>query len=274
MKALARSAFERLAGERTRFTPWFTLDLDNYRIADTVRACAEAELDPIRPDSAPRLHVHAVSSAYGLLGYHLGVELLRRGDGSGLAAPHRHPGFLLVQQLATPDMVLSLLKGGTGRDLLPEYRRGGAADPWRQDGEPNFPAVTDAPDERLDATFYTGAPATSGAINELIGRYGGTGVVVSRRECLDRYEEIAGLLAPLGHHLPQDPADIREWSLVKAFAGAMVAVERGLVAPGTDLLVHGSGFYTDATLAPLRSGGARAASSSAAVEDALLRAAR
>ncbi|MGW6741387.1 DUF6002 family protein [Streptomyces sp. NPDC055025] len=274
VKALARSVHERLRSEPTRFTPWFTLDLENYRIADTLRAYAEAELDPIGPGSLPRLHTHAVSSAYGLLGYHLGVGLLDRDTGWGLTAPHRHPGFLLVQQLATPDMVLSLLKGGTDRALLPRYRRPDRTGPWRQDDDPHFPAVTDTLDERLDATFYTSAPPTSAKINTLIGRHGGTGVVVSRRECLQRYEEIAGLLAPLGHRLPENPADIREWSLVKALAGAMVAVERSLVAPGTDLLVHGSGFYTDETLPPLRAGAQTEVSSSAATEDAMLRAAR
>ncbi|MFB7049161.1 DUF6002 family protein [Streptomyces microflavus] len=274
VKALARSAYERLRSERTRFTPWFTLDLENYRIADTLRAYVEAELDPVGPGSRPRIHAHAVSSAYGLLGYHLGVGLLENAGGRGPAAPHRHPGFLLVQQLATPDMVLSLLKGGTDRGLLPRYRRADPAGPWRQDDDPHFPATTDAPDERLDATFYTTAPPTSAQINPLIGRYGGTGVVVSRRECLDRYEEVAGLLAPLGHQLPEDPDDIREWSLVKAVTGAMVAVERGLIAPGTDLIVHGSGFYTDETLPPLRTGAQVEVSSSAATEDALLRATR
>ncbi|MEU1124603.1 DUF6002 family protein [Streptomyces sp. NPDC005899] len=274
VKALTRSAYERLRSEPTRFTPWFTLDLENYRIADTLRAYAEAELDPIGPRSRPRVHAHAVSSAFGLLGYHLGVSLLERHADWGLPAPHRHPGFLLVQQLATPDMVLSLLKGGTARDLLPRYRRPEPAGPWRQEGDPHFPAVTDALDERLDATFYTSAPPTSAEINSLVARYGGTGVVVSRRECLDHYEDIAALLAPLGHRLPEDPADIREWSLVKAVTGAMLAASRRLVASGTDLLVHASGFYTDDTLPPLRAGAQLEVSSSVAIEDAMLRAAR
>ncbi|GAB3795733.1 DUF6002 family protein [Micromonospora zhanjiangensis] len=79
----AASSTGRLAAE-TGFHLWYTLDLDNYRIADASRAFVEAELMPITTDSPPRLHAHAVSSAYGLLGYHLGHRVLAETTDTGL----------------------------------------------------------------------------------------------------------------------------------------------------------------------------------------------
>jgi hypothetical protein len=277
VKALARSAFESfrsspdgLAG----FTPWFTLALDNYRVADVVRAFVEAEADPLTEESGPRVHAHAVSSAFGLLGYHLGHQMLADREAPGLPVPARHPGFLLVQQLATPDMVLSLLKDDFSRDLPPTFQRDGESGIWSQDIDPNFPAVADDPDEQLDPTFYTSAPVTSETINPIIRKYGGTGIVVSRRECLDHYEMIGALLEPLGIALPADPSEIREWSLVKAFTGVLLAVERGLIAADADLVIHGSGFYTDALLAPIPTTALVKVNSHAEVDAAISAAAR
>ncbi|MBT2210897.1 DUF6002 family protein [Actinomadura sp. NEAU-AAG7] len=232
--------------EATGFRLWPTLDLDNYRIADAARAFAEAELLPLTEDSPPRLHAHAVSSAFGLLGYHLGHEMLARGL-PGRAVPARHPGFWLVQQLATPDMVTAVL----GADV-PDYAcdPGGAV--WRQEGAPHFPAETDDPREVVDSTFYTRAPATIPQVNAIIGRHGGGGGIVSRRECLARFDRVRALAAEAGIAIGADPAEIREWSLVKALTGVLVARERGLIAPGTDVVVHASGHYTDASLAPAR----------------------
>jgi hypothetical protein len=249
VKQLAAEAV-RLCGERlldrTGFRCWYTLDLDNYRVADSVRAYAEADLLPITSDSPPRWHAHAVSSAYGLLGYHLGHTVLAEGLYPDLAAPATHPGFLLVQQLATPDMVVSLL----GRDV-PDYTRGPADGLWRQREDPAFPAVTDDPAEVIDATFYTKAPPTSPDINALVGRYGGGGIVVSRRECLDRYATVRALAANAGIDIEADPGLIREWSLVKVLTGVLIARERGLIPPGTRIIAHGSGYYTDETVPPL-----------------------
>ncbi|MFC7585144.1 DUF6002 family protein [Nonomuraea antimicrobica] len=232
----------------TGFRLWYTLDLDNYRVADAARAFAEAELMPITAGSRPRVHAHAVSSAYGLLGYHLGHRVLteRRHP---LPVPAWHPGFFLVQQLSTPDMVLSLTKGGTSRSLLPRYRA--EADLWRQSADPAFPEVTADPAEEIDPTFYTSAPPTSPQINGLIGRWGGGGVVVSRHECLRHYDDVRVLVGRAGVSLPEDPSVIREWSLVKAFTGALVGMERGLLDPGVDVVVHASGFYSDQVLPPL-----------------------
>ncbi|RJQ84671.1 DUF6002 family protein [Amycolatopsis panacis] len=232
--------------DTTGFRVWYTLDLDNYRIADAARAFVEAELLPVTENSPPRLHAHAVSSAFGLLGYHLGFEALATGL-PGLRVPAKHPGFFLVQQLATPDMVTSLL--GT---KVPDYAYDSSSGLWRQEAALEFPAVTDAPDETIDATFYTKSPATSAQVNAIVGRYGGGGVVVSRRECLTRFAQVRALASNAGIEIGADPASIREWSLIKVLTGVLVARERGLVAPGTDVVVHGSGSYDDSVLPPMR----------------------
>jgi hypothetical protein len=46
--------------------------------------------------------------------------------------------------------------------------------------------------------------------------------------------------------LPEDPARLREWSAVMALTGALNAIERGIVPPGHEIVLHGSGYYTDA----------------------------
>jgi hypothetical protein len=225
--------------DTTGFRIWYTLDLDNYRIADAARAFAETELLPITDESAPRLHAHAVSSAFGLLGYHLGYELLADG-GTRLQVPAAHPGFFLIQHLATADMVTSLLGRG-----VPKYRRDAADGLWRQSAAPEFPLVTDDPQESIDATFYTKEPPTRAQVNQIVARYGGGGVVVSRRECLDRFAEVRALAAEASIAVTSDPGLIREWSLVKALTGVLVARERGLIPSGTDVVVHASGYYSD-----------------------------
>jgi hypothetical protein len=231
--------------QTTGFRLWYTLDLDNYRIADAVRAFVEADLLPYTAQSAPRVHVHAVSSAFGLLGYHLGHQLLTEGL-PGRVVPAAHPGFFLVQQLATPDMVTSLL----GRKV-PDYQYDTTAGVWRQEVAPEFPAVTDDPREVIDSTFYTKAPTTSAQIDYIIEQHGGGGVVVSRRECLERFDRVCYLAAQAGVDVSPDPGLIREWSLVKALTGMLVARERGLLAPDTDVIVHSSGYYTDESLPPV-----------------------
>lgn len=257
-----------LAG-KTGFTCWYTLDLDNYRTADVVRAFAEAELAPITPGSPPRWHAHAVSSGYGLLGYHFGHELLTSGAYPAFPAPAWHPGFLLVQQLATADMVVSAL----GRE--PRRYAPGPGGAWRQEGaaDPAFPAITDDPGEVLDATFYTKNPPTSAAIDPIIARHGGGGIVVSRRECLDRFATVRALAANAGIAIVADPALIREWSLVKVLTGVLVARERGLVPAGTEIIAHASGYYTDELLPPLDPAHTTAAVTAADLAEALTAAA-
>ncbi|MEN8656118.1 DUF6002 family protein [Streptomyces sp. 21So2-11] len=249
VKLLSSEVVERYAAEifdTTGFRIWYTLDLDNYRIADATRAFVEAELLSITERSAPRVHAHAVSSAFGLIGYHLGHQLLAEGL-TGLPAPAWHPGFFLVQQLATADMVTSLL--GT---KVPEYTHDEESGVWRQSAAVEFPAVTDHPQEVIDATFYTKEPPTRSQVNEIVARHGGGGVVVSRRECLDKFDEVRSLAAEARITIAADPALIREWSVVKAITGVLVARERGLVAADTDVIVHASGYYSDELLAPLR----------------------
>jgi hypothetical protein len=228
--------------EREGLRLWFTLDLANYVIADTARACFEAEVLPPAA-GGQRVHAHAVSSAFGLLGYHLGWRMLNGDPGSG------HPQFLLVQHLRTPDMVLSL-REAQGVATRPRFapRSDGR---YVQAGDPAFPYVTDDPGEELDSTFYTRRPVTSKTINEIISRYGGGGIVVSRCECEARYRVIREWLAGVGIDLPADSGKLREWSLVMVLTGVLNAIERGLLSPGAQVVVHASGSYADGDYEPL-----------------------
>lgn len=223
---------------------WFSLDLPNYLVADTARAFFEHAVDPPVPGGPPRLHAHAVSSAFGLLGYHEGRAVL---EATGAASPATRPASLLVQHLGTPDMVLKLRTGSFDRSGAPTYKPDQTG-LLRQSDDPRFPAATLDADEVLDPTFYTRRPATSAAMNAIIDRYGGDGIVVSLHECLERYPLVRQALgtdrgAVPPRPLPDDPRDLREWSLVMAWTGALNAIDRGLVAPGTEIVVHGTGWY-------------------------------
>ncbi|MGW5052683.1 DUF6002 family protein [Actinokineospora sp. NPDC004072] len=245
VKALARSLvtdYGPVARDRHGADLWYTLAIDNYKVADVVRAFAEQEF---LPPAAGRLHVHAVSSGFGLLGHNLGATRLA-------AAGHGEPTarYFLVQHLDTPDMVLSLHFGSTSRDHLPPYRFDSATGLYRQDSDPRFPTTTYDPREVLDPTFYTRDPVTSAEMNALIRARGGGGIVVSLHECLQRYPRLRALLAPAGIALPADPRDLREWSLVMALTGITNAIDRGLVAED-DILVHGSGSYQRAEFEPI-----------------------
>ncbi|HET8658006.1 MAG TPA: DUF6002 family protein, partial [Micromonosporaceae bacterium] len=228
---------------------WFSLELRNYLVADTARAFFEHQVDPTDGAGRPRLHAHAVSSAFGLLGYHAGREVL---EAAGLASAATRPASLLVQHLGTPDMVLSLAYGDFDRSRVPAYRLDPDSGLYRREGgEPRFPEVTYDPDEVLDPTFYTHRPATSPAMNEIIARYGGAGIVVSLAECIARYPYLRGWLASSPRPLPADLRTLREWSTVMAFTGVLNAIDRGLVEPGRDVVVHGTGGYTTADFDPL-----------------------
>ncbi len=248
VKALGRAFVDSYAAQahaKHGVSLWFSLALNNYLVADAARAAFEADVSPA---TGGRWHAHSVSSAYGLLGYNLGREVL---EGSGAARVTDRPGFLLVQHLGTPDMVLNLCHGTFSRDRIPAYRRGEAAGLWTQDADPRFPAVTEDPAEVLDPTFYTHSPVTSPAMNDLIGRFGGDGIVVSRYECLQRYPLLRQWLAATSIALPEDPSQLREWSLVMALTGVLNAIDRGLVPAGHEIVVHGSGSYTAQDYAPL-----------------------
>ncbi|MFD9905846.1 DUF6002 family protein [Streptomyces sp. NPDC059063] len=245
VKPLARALIDGYAGtlrERCGVNLWYTLDINNYKAADIVRAYAERD---VLPPAAGRLHVHAVSSAYGLLGHDLGA---RRLAAEGRGEPSAH--YFLVQHLDTPDMVLSLHFGSHSRTNLPAYRYDERTGLHHQDSDPRFPATAFDPGENLDPTFYTRTPPTSQEINPLIHARGGGGIVVSLPECLERYPRLRAALAPAGIVLPADPRELREWSLVMAMTGLFNAIDRGLVAED-DILVHGSGSYHQGDFVPL-----------------------
>jgi hypothetical protein len=243
VKALARAVADQESETlyaRHGVRVWHSLELHNYAVADAVRALFER--DHLAP--GPRLHAHSVSSAFGLLGHHYGQQWH-----TGRQWPDTGAGYFLVQHLGTPDMVASLYHqsfdyrpGWTEREGL-----------FRQDSDPHFPRFAYAPDEQLDRTFYTKAPATSPQMNEIIRRQGGGGVVVSLPECLERYGYVRSLLGAADVQLPADPRHLREWSLVMAVTGVLNAVDRGLVARA-DVLIHGSGSYGADDYEPPESG--------------------
>ena len=210
------------------FNLWYTLDLDNYRGADAVRAFAERDALPQRPGIS-RAHAHAVSSAFGLLGHHFGTTLLPE--------TVARPAYFLVQHLATPDMVCGLY----GTDL-PAYELDRDSGLYHQQSDPRFPLVTEDPGENLEPTFYTKRPATSAAMNEIIRQQGGGGIVVSKHECLTRYQTVRAMLSWSGIQLPVDPGRLREWSLVMAMTGVLNAIDRRLLG-ADEVVVHGSGCY-------------------------------
>ncbi|MEU6078177.1 DUF6002 family protein [Micromonospora sp. NPDC047074] len=242
VKALGRQFVAAHAEEYARRTGgrlWFSLELANYLVADAARAFFEHDADPV-PGDRPRLHAHAVSSAFGLLGYHQGRAILEE---TGASEPARRPASLLVQHLHTPDMVLNLRHGDFDRAHLPSYEFDAGTGLHRQSDDPHFPLTTHDPGELLDPTFYTHQPVTSAAMNEIIRTHGGDGIVVSLHECVERYPLLRAYLADTGRPLPADLRRLREWSLVMALTGVFNAVDRGLVDAGRDIVVHGSGSY-------------------------------
>jgi hypothetical protein len=241
VKSIARGLvdqFRNVLEKECETNLWYTLQLENYLAADVVRALAEAELFPAAPGDA-RLHVHAVSSAYGLLGHAYGRSRLPADVRSRTVPPH----YFLVQHLGAPDMVLSLYNNGsTNTGNIPSYDFDTETGLFTQQTDPRYPAVTFDPQETLDPTFYTRNPPTSPRMNEFIHTHGGGGIVVSLAECLNRYGQVRSMLREADVQLPANPTALREWSLTMAMTGVLNAVDRGLVAE-TDILVHGSGSY-------------------------------
>ncbi len=249
VKRLTTEAYHAVAGEIkavTGFRTWYTLDPDNYKVADVVRASFER--DHLCPGERTRWHSHAVSSAYGFLGHNLGTEILRAKENPAGNTPEISTAtpakYLLVQHLETPDLVMAV----TGRQELPGYVLDEASGLLRQErpADPRFPEVCYSTDERLERTFYTRRPPTTPAVRELIGRQGGDGIVVSLPECLPRYPEVRAMVARAGMtRLPEDPRRLREWAMVMAVVGALTAIDRGLVPADAEVLVHGSGAYSE-----------------------------
>jgi len=234
VKVLGRQFVEKFSG-RLGLRLWYPREPADHLTASAARAFLEADVAPT-PGAPPRIHVHVVSNALGLLGYNLGRDVL---EADGLADPSDRPGFLLVQHLATPDMVLSLRSGDFDRAAMPPYAFDPVSGLYKQDGDPHFPYECADPCEVLDPTFDTRRPVTSPAMNDLIVKYGGDGIVVSRQECLARHDQMREWIPAL----PAQASALREWSLSMAVTGALNAVDRGLIAPGYDIVVHGSGSY-------------------------------
>jgi hypothetical protein len=247
VKTLAREAVESAAADalRERCTRlWYTLDLDNYRLPDALRAFVEADVMP--PADRPRVHAHAVSSAYGLLGYSLGWHWSNDGH-----EREPHPQLFLVQHLATPDLVLHLAFGSFSRANLPPYRLDDATGLYVQTSDLRFPAATFARDEAIDPTFYTREPPTAPLVGELVSAHGGGGIVVSLFECLSRYGEARRLAELGGRGLPSDPRLLREWALTMALVGVLEAADRDLLPEGCEVVVHASGTYSALDFEPL-----------------------
>jgi len=245
VKPLAYNFVSEYAEEfRSRYNVrlWYTLDITNYKVADVVRAYIERDFLPANPY---RLHVHAVSSAFGLLGHNLGVTRITSAAGTTPACR-----YFLVQHLGTPDMVQSLYRGSVGLEYRPEYKLDESTGLYRQFADPRFPQETFDPYEYLDSTFYTHAPVTSAEMNAIIHSRGGGGIVVSLHECLERYAFIRQTLGPAGVVLPADPRELREWSLVMAVTGILNAIDRDLILED-DILIHGSGSYSRTDYEPI-----------------------
>ncbi|GGM49616.1 hypothetical protein GCM10012275_20650 [Longimycelium tulufanense] len=215
---------------------WYSLDINNYKIADACRAFFEHEFGG-RPRGR-RLHAHAVSSAYGLLGYQHGLDTMAR---VGISVSQ--PGFLLVQHMATSDMVRHYLREGVGTDRQVDYHLDAATSLLCQDASPHFPQATWSVGENLEPTFYTNNPPTAPEMTRLISTHGGSAIVVSLYECLTRYATVRNRLGGAGCALPADPRTLGEWSLVMGLTGVLNAVDRGLVGNFDEIVLHGSGLY-------------------------------
>ncbi|MGF6154570.1 DUF6002 family protein [Pseudomonas fluorescens] len=216
---------------------WHSLRLENYRFSDQARAFFDFEYGDAWDSDRRTVHVHAVSSAYGLLGYCSGVEVLKK-----LKRGISTPSFLLVQHLATSDMVLHLLDGNFDGASTPAYTQASNG-LWVQSESPHFPETTWSPSEVLEPTFYTHLPPTAVEMTEQIKANGGSGIIVSLYECMQRYSECAQLLADTPVKLPSDPRDLKEWSLVMAMTGCLNAIDRELLDGMDGCTIHASGSY-------------------------------
>lgn len=221
-----------------RVRVWYSLRLENYLVADVLRAFYDYEFGNASQIHHRTAHVHAVSSAYGLLGYNRGIEFLNH-----LGIETSSPAFLLVQHLSTCDMVLHWLFRSFSRENLPAYHFNEDTGIFSQASSQYFPAHTWSPEEILEHTFYTHEPPTAVEMSHLIDTKGGGGIVVSLFECLNRYAQCRLLLGKARINVPADPRSLREWSLIMALTGALNAIDRGILDPNIDALtIHASGL--------------------------------
>lgn len=223
------------------FRIWYTLNPNNYRLADLVRTLAEYALIP---PAGERWHTHAVSSAYGFLGHDLGRQYVEE-NGAGQDVPQK---YLLVQHLETPDLVSAV----TGLDVAQVVNDSFSFSPEigmfvRPDGaDLRLPGFCYGPQERLERTFYTRNPPTTDAVVDVLRRRGGTGMVVSLPEALQAYPFVRSLFSQGGFdRLPEDPRWLREWAMVMASVGGLNAIDRGIIPSNADVVIHGSGAYSE-----------------------------
>lgn len=232
---------------KTNTRIWYSLNLDNYRVADAARAFYEYEYlaknGNLEADNV-RLHVHSVSSAYGFLGYHLGRSVL---VDEGITRWEYNPGYFLVQHLQTSDMVLHTYYGDFDRQNIPPYTMDNSTGVYRQNRDIHFPLRTLDPNENLDATFYTKEPPTAPTMSKMIREFGGGGIVVSLLECMDRYPIIRSMLKNTNIDMPGDPRKINEWALIMAMTGVMEAIDRQIIGDRSEITIQSSGFYVAGT---------------------------
>ncbi|ADU68027.1 DUF6002 family protein [Pantoea sp. At-9b] len=215
---------------------WHSLKLENYRFADQIRAFYDYEFGELENNKC--VHVHSVSSAYGFLGYKTGVDRL-----NDLGCKTQMPAFLLVQHLATSDMVDFLLTGSfeSPKNIYSLSKDGY----YHQSNLKNYPFRTSSIKEILEQTFYSHKPATVHEMTDIINTYGGNGVVVSLLECLERYALIREMLCNAGVSLVADAKNVKEWSLIMALTGAMNAIDRNLIREDmSNFVIHGTGYYS------------------------------
>lgn len=243
VKKLTTAAVDELTAQDSvlrGFRVWYTLNPKNYMVADFIRALFEYEYFP---PAGERWHTHAVSSSYGFLGHELGRQLAAE-DGVRFDVPQR---YLLVQHLETPDLVSAITGVDVETAVRDHYRAGGDGLLTRPpDADPRLPEYCYSTGERLERTFYTRKPPTTEAVQRLVADHGGDGIVVSLPECLNRYAFVRELLGGAGfHRLPEDPRWLREWAVVMSAVGCLTAIDRNLIPAGSDVVIHGSGAYSE-----------------------------
>src|SRR5260363_281577 len=152
----------------------------------------------------------SVSSAYGLLGNQIGINTL---------------------------------KHSFDHTTAPKYtrRQDGV---WVQDACAHFPLRTWSPNEVLEHTFYTHQPPTAVEMSRLISTHGGSVIVVSLLECLERYAQCQTLLRNSAIAIPEDPRRLNEWSLIMAITSVLNAIDRGLLRDVDAVTIHASGTYS------------------------------
>ncbi|WP_432069770.1 DUF6002 family protein [Streptomyces sp. AA1529] len=236
---------------------WYVRDPVEHRAAAALRAFVERDALGAAP-AAGRVHAQTADTGSAALGHRAGSALAADG-----AADAAGPRPLLVQQPRTCGLVLHLLTGSCSREGAPRYRYDAARRLHHQAAgspDPHFPRTAHHPEEVVEPAFFTRAPGTAPEVSALLRAHGGTGIVVSRYECLARYPSLRALLAPAGVALPADPARLADWSLVMALTGALNAAERGLPA-GPEVVVHRTAAHGAADRAPVPGALARYADS-------------